>query len=127
MRRVLVLALSVLMFSGCYHATINTGVAPGTTQIHQPWATSFIYGLVPPATVDAMETCGSAGVARVETQHSFLNGLVAGLTFGIFTPMDILVTCGAGEDDADLPEVTTAEEMQEALANGGAFLVPLID
>ncbi|NNK65052.1 MAG: hypothetical protein HKO98_17750, partial [Gemmatimonadetes bacterium] len=60
----------------------------------------------------------------VETQHSFLNGLVAGLTFGIFTPMTITVTCGAGEEQ-DLQEVTTAEEMEKALEDGGAFLVPI--
>jgi hypothetical protein len=71
-----------------------------------------------------MEQCGSAGVARVETQISFLNGLVSFLTFNIFTPMDILVTCGAGEDE-DLPEVTTPEEFASALSSGGAFLVPV--
>lgn len=80
---------------------------------------------MPPATVEAMAECGSAGVARVDTQHSFLNGLVGGLTFGIFTPMTITVTCGQGEDDADLPEVTSREELAAALTGGAPFLVPL--
>ena len=34
------------------------------------------------------------GVSRVETQLSFLNGLVSVLTFSIFTPVEITVTCG---------------------------------
>ena len=125
MRRATLLVLVALVFGGCYHATVNTGVAPGSQQIHQPWAKSFVFGLVPPETVNAMEECGSNGVARVETQISFLNGLVSALTFSIFTPMDILVTCGAGEDDGDLPEVTTREELESALSSGGAFLVPV--
>jgi hypothetical protein len=126
MRRTVLLFLATFVLGGCYHATVNTGVTPGSTQINQPWATSFVYGLVPPATVEAMQECGSAGVARVETQHSFLNALVGGLTFGIFTPMTITVTCGAGEDE-DLPEPQTREEVEQALSKGVPFLVPIID
>ena len=125
MRRATLSVLVALVFGGCYHATINTGVAPGDQQIHEPWAKGFIAGLVPPETVNAMEGCGSSGVARVETQQSFMNGLVSILTLSIFTPMDILVTCGAGEDDGDLPEVTTRQELESALSSGGAFLVPV--
>lgn len=127
MRRTVMLALATLVLGGCYHATVNTGLTPGSTQINQPWATSFIYGLVPPATVEAMQQCGAAGVARVETQHSFLNALVGGITFGLFTPMTITVTCGAGEDAEDLPELQTREEVEEALSNGMPFLVPIVD
>jgi hypothetical protein len=119
--------LALLVLPGCYHATVNTGMTPGTQTIHQPWANSFVFGLVPPPTVEAMEQCPS-GVARVETQHSFLNGLVAFLTFSIYTPMDILVTCAAGgmEDDAAAQDaVRDAESFKEALGSGEPFLVDL--
>ena len=126
MRHPLLLLATALLLGGCYHATINTGIAPGARQVNRAWAKSFVYGLVPPENVEAMEACGAAGVARVETQHSFLNGLVAGITFGIFTPMTLTVTCGTGTgDDEGLTEVSTAEEFQKALADGGAFLVPV--
>ena len=36
------------------------------------------------------------GVAKVETQHSFLNGLAAVVTFSLYTPMTITVTCARG-------------------------------
>lgn len=121
MRTVLVATLALLL-GGCYHATVNTGVTPGTQTIERPWAKSFVYGLVPPDAVDAMSECGQAGVARVETRISFLNGLVSVLTFSIFTPMEITVTCGQGEDE-DLQEVTTADELQAALRSGEPFLV----
>jgi hypothetical protein len=41
--------------------------------------------------VDA-ERCQN-GPAEVETQHSFVNQLVGFLTLGIYTPMEIKVTC----------------------------------
>jgi hypothetical protein len=87
--------------SGCYHATIETGAAPGTDTITIPWAHGFIYGLVPPSVVNAAQRC-PRGVAKVETQMSFLNGLASAVTFGIYTPMQIDVTCsgGGGRDDA---------------------------
>ena len=56
-----------------------------------PWAHSWVYGLVPPAPVNASSQCTN-GVAKVETEMSFLNGLV-GLTWGIYTPIHIKVTC----------------------------------
>jgi len=119
------LTAAALLFTGCYHATIETGRAPSPQQIDIPWANSFVYGLVPPATVDAEAECAS-GVARVETQHSFLNGLVQLLTWGIYTPMHITVTCASGEEEeAYLPVVRTEEEFTAAVESGDPFLFPL--
>jgi len=78
------------------------GVTPSTETIHEPWANSWILGLVPPSTIETAEKCTS-GVSKVETQWSFLNGLVAILTLGIYTPMEIKVTCAAASS-ADSPE-----------------------
>jgi hypothetical protein len=81
--------------AACYHATITTGLAPSPTVIDKPWAASWIDGLVPPSTVETQAQCKS-GVSKVETQHSFLNLLVGAITFGIYTPMSIKVTCAQG-------------------------------
>lgn len=122
MKKVSLLALALLLSSGCYHATIETGLQPGPQTIEVPFAHCWIYGLVPPATVETMAQCPN-GVARVETQQSFVNGLVGVLTFGIYTPMDILVTCaGDGGTDSD-SYVETELEFAEALATGQPFLV----
>jgi len=86
----LVTALSVL--GGCFHATIETGLTPSTKVLEQKWASSWIYGLVPPKTVETASRCPD-GVAKVETQLSFLNQVVHIITLGIYTPMDIRVTC----------------------------------
>ncbi len=92
--RSVILFFAVLTWTGCYHAQVTTGLEPGNRVIDKPWALGFIYGLIPPAVVEAESQC-TGGVAKVETRLSFLNQLVNGLTFGIVTPMHIRVTCAA--------------------------------
>ena len=92
--KVTLLAAAVAL-SACYHAIIDTGRPASDQMIVRPWANSFVYGLVPPPVVETAAQCPN-GVSRVETQHSFLNGLVGALTFGIYTPMEIRVTCAGG-------------------------------
>ncbi len=100
------LALAVVL-AGCYHTTVETGLPPGTQTLEREWASAWIYGLVPPAVVETASRCPN-GVARMETQISFLNGLVGVLTFGIFTPMTLTVTCAGPDsmDDGDADQVT---------------------
>ena len=93
--------------SGCYNARIETGLTPSQQVIKEAWAPSWIYGAVSPPTVEAASACPN-GVAQVHTYHSFLNLLVGGLTFGIFTPMTINVTCaraGGGDEASGASEV----------------------
>lgn len=89
-----IIALSLIL-TGCYHAKVTTGNSPSGQVIEEPFAMSWVYGLIPPPTVEAGDQCTN-GVAVVETQISFVNGLVRSLTGGIFTPMSIKVTCAAG-------------------------------
>jgi hypothetical protein len=92
--------VAVLALAGCYHAVIETGRPAGSTVVSKPWAMSFVFGLIPPPVENVAQACPN-GVSKVETQHSFLNGLVAAVTFSIITPMQIDVTCAAagGNDD----------------------------
>lgn len=107
--------LSLIALSGCYHAVIETGRPAGSTTITKPWAMSFAFGLVPPPVENVAQQCTN-GVSRVETQHSFLNGLVAFITGGIVTPMQIDVICaGAGGDDDSLAMVRVDGDPRAAL------------
>ena len=83
------------VLTACWHATIDTGLAPSSQVIEKQWASAWIIGLVPPKTVETQSKCPH-GVSKVETQLSFLNQLVAFLTFDIYTPMTIKVTCAEG-------------------------------
>jgi hypothetical protein len=108
-------AVGLVALMGCYHATIETGLPSGQEKISQPWAMSFIYGLIPPPTVQVASRCPN-GVAQVETQQSFLNGLVSVLTFGIVTPMQIDVTCaGASGDDSGELMIAAGSDHRAAL------------
>lgn len=94
-----------VMLSSCYHAQIITDAPPSGEVIDEPWAHGFIFGLVPPAEVRTANECEN-GVARVDTKISFLNGLVSAVTFSIYTPMHITVTCAAeaGTSSAAAPD-----------------------
>lgn len=117
--RIAAIALAFTL-TGCYHAVIDTGrPADASSTITIPWAHSFIFGLVPPKAVDAAQTCTN-GVARVETQHSFLNGLAAFVTFQIYTPMQIDVTCasrgGAAAAGSETLKVGEGQSIEDAVS-----------
>ena len=121
--RGLFLIACAFAMTGCYVATIETGRSAGTKVIEKKWASSWIYGLVPPSTINTAAQCPN-GVAKVQTQLSFLNQLVSGLTLGIYTPMQIVVTC-AEEAHSSLdtpdPEIQVAynastEKIQQAFS-----------
>ena len=51
-----VVFLSLFLLAGCYHATIDTGLAPGPKTVEM-WKHSWIAGLVPPSVVEAQSEC----------------------------------------------------------------------
>src|SRR2546422_356697 len=92
--RTLKLSVAGLLIAAlaCYHATVDTGLKPSAQVVEKSFAAGWIFGLVPPSTVSTASQCPH-GAARIETQLSFVNQLVAFLTLDIFTPMSIKVTC----------------------------------
>ncbi|TVQ07949.1 MAG: hypothetical protein EA364_16090 [Balneolaceae bacterium] len=112
----LLLVITAVALSGCYHAKVSTGLTP-SAEIHElPFAAGWIYGLVPPSEVRAAQHCTS-GVAIVETRLSFLNQLVSGITFGIFTPMHIKVTCASSRADLSIPDYGSGNLLVERNAS----------
>ncbi len=95
MRKAASLFALVLVSAGCFHATIETGRPASSTVSDKGWAHGFLWGLVPPSTVETAQKCPS-GVAKVETQQSFLNLLANLITSGLYSPMQITVTCASG-------------------------------
>ena len=96
MRKIIVsLGAAAALLSGCYHVTVVTGAPVAPVTVDKEWQNSFVFGLVPPPELNTATTCPK-GVAKVETERSFLNGLVAALTQSIYTPMHTTVTCASG-------------------------------
>lgn len=104
-KAILLLVLLVPLMTGCYHAQVTTGLEASNEVYKEAWATSFIAGLIPPDMIDATEHCDN-GVAKVETRHSFLNLVAQAITFSLFSPMEITVTCAAGMSDASTGDQT---------------------
>lgn len=112
-----------MLFAGtaCFHAVVDTGLAPSNTKIEQQWASGWIFGLVPPNPIEAKSKC-SGGVSKVETLHSVPNYIVQFVTLGIYTPMTITVTCAQGGHSAipsgsptvEVGANATAEQVQLA-------------
>lgn len=101
-RRLLAAAALGLVLStstACYHAVVETGRPAGTTVIQKQWVNTFVFGLVAAQPIDVRAQC-PGGVAKVETQQTFVNGLVGLLTLGIYTPQSATITCAAGRSGA---------------------------
>lgn len=115
MRTLLLVGMIALL--GCFHATIETGATPSNVVIEKHWASGWIFGLVPPSTIETAAKCPS-GVAKVETKLSFLNQLVSLLTLSIYTPMDIQVTCAEDAVPAamTIPDSASTATWQAAIA-----------
>jgi len=104
-------AALLLLSAGCYHASIESGMKPGNDKIEKEWAAGWAWGLVGPEPIEAQSKCTS-GLSKVETEHSFLNGLVGFVTLGIYTPMHLTATCASGP---------TAGVRQPATPSGPGF------
>jgi len=95
MRRIALLFAAAVLGTGCYHVTVITGAPPSAQTIDKPWQMSFVAGLVPPPELAANPPC-TQGVARVETERSFLNGLANAISSGIISPIHVAITCASG-------------------------------
>ncbi len=92
--KVSIFLILMLFLTGCYHAKVTTGAEMSAQVVENTFASGFIFGLVPPSVVNVASECTN-GVAQVETRLSFVNMLVSNITFGLYTPMHIKVTCAA--------------------------------
>lgn len=115
-KSLLLVALAITM-SGCYHAQITTGLEESNEVYQKAWATGFIAGLVPPSIVNGEEHC-SNGVAKVETRHSFLNMIAQMITFSLYSPMEITVTCASASAD-----ISAGDESLEIAYNSSEEIV----
>jgi len=81
-----------MMLTSCYTYTTVVGKgAQGSTEVKK-WNHYVIYGLVPVGVSDAKEMAGGASDYNVTVKHSFVNGLLNGITFGIYSPTTTIVT-----------------------------------
>ncbi|MCO5251078.1 MAG: Bor family protein [Candidatus Kapabacteria bacterium] len=81
----LIVAISFLMAS-CYTLTYNVGEGAKTGVEVVEKNHYLIYGLAPIKTSDPTKMAGGAANYTVTIQHTFVDGLLNAITFGIYTP-----------------------------------------
>ena len=84
--------LMLLTTTACFHQVVQ-----------HKWVSTWIFGLVEAKPIDARLSCPT-GVATIDTQTSFVNGLAAMITLGIWDPQTVTITCASGT--AALPQGT---------------------
>lgn len=87
------LTLACAILSGCAQQTFvmnGNGSAPEKNNAQH----FFVGGIGQTKTIDAAEVCGGIEkVEKVESQTTFLNGLIGLVTFSIYTPRQARVYC----------------------------------
>ncbi len=81
----LILVMSFVMTS-CYTYTYNVGKGAQTGVEVKKKNHYLIYGLAPVSTSDPVQMAGGATDYEVTVVHTFVDGLINALTFGIYTP-----------------------------------------
>jgi predicted small secreted protein len=78
--------LCSFLLASCYTYTSVIGEgAKGNKQVTK-WNHYLIEGLAPIAVSDSKEMAAGAKDYSVYTRMTFINGLIGGITFGIYTP-----------------------------------------
>jgi hypothetical protein len=93
------LALGALAISGCFTTKIHTAVRPlGFSLTHEAKVHhTVLYGLAELSDpIDLEAACPNGTWAVIDEELTFLTGLVAGLTYQLYTPREYTVHCGAG-------------------------------
>lgn len=85
------IAIALVLATGCYHANFKTGLpASGVTQetkVHH-----FVFGLAGGGDVAVASMCPT-GVSSVDTEKSFVDMLLTGLTGALYSPTSVTVEC----------------------------------
>ena len=87
----LVFASSMLLTS-CFSYTSVVGEGSNGNNETTKWNNYVIYGLAPVGVSDSKQMADGAENYTVHTRQSFVNGLIAAVTFGIYTPTTTTVT-----------------------------------
>ncbi len=93
--RKLLLATALVALGGCFHVRYVTDVAPAPSPSSERWHHDFVWGLVEASDPVPVDDICPAGYAIVESQVTFVNGLVQLVTGSLYDPQTVTVICSA--------------------------------
>ncbi len=88
---VLLVSLLVVSMSSCFTYTYTMGSGPQTGVEVKEKNHYLIYGLAPLNVSDPVKMAGDAENYQVTIEHTFVDGLLNAITFGIYTPTTTVV------------------------------------
>ncbi len=88
-------ALLALALAGCFHVRYVTDVAPAPSASSERWHHDFVFGLVEASDPVPLDAICPAGYAVVESEMTFVNGLVQLVTGALYDPQSVTVICSA--------------------------------
>lgn len=80
-----------LIFNSCYTISYSVGEGGKTNEKIKEKNHYVIYGLAPIKRSDPVKIAGASKDYTVIIQHTFFDGLINALTFGIYTPTTTIV------------------------------------
>jgi hypothetical protein len=92
MKMMSVIFAASMLLSSCYSYTSMVGSGAQGNNETTNWNHYVILGLAPVGVSNSKQMADGAENYTVYTRQSFVNGLVSGLTFGIYTPTTTTVT-----------------------------------
>jgi hypothetical protein len=93
----LVCALGMSILSGCYTTTLRSGTvaSPATVAYDDRWHHGLLWGFAELSGPYDLEQICPQGWSEIETETSFLNGLLHMLTSGVYASQTVSVRCSA--------------------------------
>lgn len=94
MKKLVFLGVFAALSTGCATQTYLLSNQSQATPSVDKAQTFFVSGLAQQQEINAAEVCnGANNVAKVEAQHSFLNGVLGTISSGIYTPRQVRIYC----------------------------------
>ena len=107
----------VLVMAGCFEHTYTMGAgAPSGPIVYDEGQDHWLGGLIGERTHDVSQVCPS-GNATIHDEQTFLNGLVAVITGGIYTPTTLTIRCATGQR----VDIVLSEEKILSILHAPAF------
>jgi len=92
MKMMTIVFASSMLLTSCFSYTSVVGEGANGNNETTKWNNYVIYGLAPVGVSDSKQMADGAENYTVHTRQSFVNGLIAAVTFGIYTPTTTTVT-----------------------------------
>jgi hypothetical protein len=95
MRNAVVLLVMLAALAGCQNVTIkpSSDIVVRDTPNYQDTRNFFFWGLMGEERVNVTEVCNDERVAQMQSQQTFVNGLLGAITLGIYAPHSVRVWC----------------------------------